>query len=139
MLLEAGADINLQDMEGITALHWACSAGHLGAVQLLLELGAAPNLMEVDGERLTPLDYAIIGQHQDVAQLLIEQGALSISSIQELAAIMLQVSEVSLSGQNLLRVPYFFCSLPAVCAWLPCSQEGGCSAPEAGAPECSEC
>lgn len=92
MLLEAGARVNLQDMEGITALHWASSAGHLETVQLLLQLEAAPNLMEVDGERLTPLDYAIIGQHQEVAQLLIEQGALSISSIQELAAIMLQVS-----------------------------------------------
>ena len=46
--------------------------------------------MEVDGGRLTPLDYAIIGGHQDVAQLLIENGALSISGIQELAAIVIQ-------------------------------------------------
>ena len=47
-------------------------------------------MMELDGERLTPLDYAIIGGHQEVAQLLIEQGALSISSIRELAATMIQ-------------------------------------------------
>lgn len=46
--------------------------------------------MEVDGGRLTPLDYAIIGGHQDVAQLLIENGALSISGIQDLAAIVIQ-------------------------------------------------
>ena len=46
--------------------------------------------MEVDGGRLTPLDYAIIGGHQDIAQLLIENGALSISGIQELAAIVIQ-------------------------------------------------
>lgn len=47
-------------------------------------------MMELDGECLTPLDYAIIGGHQEVAQLLIENGALSISSIRELAATMIQ-------------------------------------------------
>ena len=90
LLEEGGADVNLQDSEGITALHWACSGGHVDTVQMLLMAGANPNLLEVDGERLTPLDYAIIGGHQEVAQVLIEQGALSISSIQELAAIMIQ-------------------------------------------------
>ena len=90
LLSEGHADINLQDVEGITALHWACSAGHLEAVHLLISAGANVNMMEVDFERLTPLDYAIIGGHQDVAQLLIENGALSISSIKELAAVMIQ-------------------------------------------------
>ena len=60
------------------------------AVDLLLRGNANPNMMEVDNERLTPLDYAIIGGHQEVAQVLIEQGALSISSIGELAATMIQ-------------------------------------------------
>lgn len=90
LLSEGHADINLQDAEGITALHWACSAGHLDAVQLLVSSGAGVNMMEVDFERLTPLDYAIIGGHQEVAQLLIEHGALSISGIRELACIMIQ-------------------------------------------------
>ena len=94
VLLEEGrATVNLQDHEGITALHWACSTGSIDVVQqLLINAGADPNLMEVDGGRLTPLDYAIIGGHQDVAQLLIENGALSISGIQELAAIVIQKS-----------------------------------------------
>ena len=92
VLLEEGrATVNLQDLEGITALHWACSTGSLDVVQqLLINAGADPNLMEVDGGRLTPLDYTIIGGHQDVAQLLIENGALSISGIQDLAAIVIQ-------------------------------------------------
>ena len=90
VLLDAGAEANLQDMEGISALHWASSAGHRDAVELLLGTGANANLMEVDGERLTPLDYSIIGGHQEVAQVLIEWGALSISGIQELAATAIQ-------------------------------------------------
>lgn len=90
LLSEGQADITLQDEEGITALHWACSSGHMEAIPLLISAGANPNAMELDGERLTPLDYAIIGGHQDVAQLLIENGALSISSIRELASIMIQ-------------------------------------------------
>ena len=91
LLEEGGATVNLQDDEGITALHWACSTGAIDVVQqLLINAGADPNLMEVDGGRLTPLDYAIIGGHQEVAQLLIENGALSISGIQDLAAIVIQ-------------------------------------------------
>jgi len=90
LISEGGADPNIQDSEGITALHWACSVGSLEAVQLLLQMEANFNVMEVDGEKLTPLDYAIIGSHQEVAQLLIEQGALSVSSIRELAATMIQ-------------------------------------------------
>lgn len=92
LLEEGGATVNLQDYEGIAALHWACSTGSLDVIQQLLSAGADPNLMEVDGGRLTPLDYAIIGGHQDVAQLLIENGALSISGIQDLAAIIIQKS-----------------------------------------------
>ena len=90
VLLELGADVNRQDYEGISALHWACSAGHLDTVQLLLSTGAVPNLMEANGDRLTCLDYAIIGNHQEIAQLLIEQGALSASGIHDLAAVIIQ-------------------------------------------------
>lgn len=90
LLLEAGANVNTQDSEGVTALHWACAGGHTDCVQLLLASGAYPNSMEQSQQQLTPLDYAILEGHQDLAQLLIEQGALTMASIQELAAIMIQ-------------------------------------------------
>ena len=67
-----------------------------------MSVGAYPNHMEVDNERLTPLDYAIIGGHQEIAQYLIEQHALTISGIKELAASLIQVDndrlELSISA-----------------------------------------
>ena len=59
-------------------------------VEIGLITGANPTVFEVDGEQLTPLDYAVIGQHQEVATLLIENGALSISLVRDLAAILIQ-------------------------------------------------
>ena len=41
--------------------------------------------------RYTPLDYALMGEHYEVAQYMIEQGALSITGIQDIAALKIQV------------------------------------------------
>ena len=42
--------------------------------------------------RYTPLDYALMGEHYEVAQYMIEQGALSITGIQDIAALKIQVT-----------------------------------------------
>ena len=90
VLLSAGAAPSLLDGEGISPLHWACAGGNTECAQLLLEGGANPNSMEIDERHLTPLDYAILGSHNDLAQMLIERGGLTIASIQELAAVVIQ-------------------------------------------------
>ncbi len=91
VLAEGGADINQADEDGLTPLHWACSAGHSECVVYLLDVGGAyPNPMDTTDQRLTPLDYAILGDYQDLSQLLIERGALTITSIQDLAATVVQ-------------------------------------------------
>lgn len=90
VLLGAGAAPSLLDGEGISPLHWACAGGNIECAQLLLEGGANPNSMEIDERHLTPLDYAILGSHNDLAQMLIERGGLTIASIQELAAVVIQ-------------------------------------------------
>ena len=37
--------------QGMTALHWACSKGHLDAVKLLFEFRVFPNHMEITEDR----------------------------------------------------------------------------------------
>ena len=41
--------------------------------------------------RYTPLDYALMGEHFEVAQYMIEHGAVSITGIQDIAALKIQV------------------------------------------------
>ena len=89
-MLGSGALADQQDAEGISALHWACAGGNTDCAKLLLDAAAYPNCMEADERHLTPLDYAILGDHHELAQLLIERGALTITSIQELAAVVIQ-------------------------------------------------
>jgi serine/threonine-protein phosphatase 6 regulatory ankyrin repeat subunit B len=55
-LIEQGADVDTQDVEGWTALILASSRGDLNSVRELIEAGADVNLQTVDG--LTALDHA---------------------------------------------------------------------------------
>jgi inversin len=82
--------VNQIDNEGVSPLHWACAGGHIDCVQFLLTAGANLNSMDYTGQQLTPLDYSIVENHQEVAQYLIAEGALTIASIQELAATLIQ-------------------------------------------------
>lgn len=47
MLLENGADVNLQDDWGVTPLHYASRKGHLGNVKLLVKAGADVNAKKI--------------------------------------------------------------------------------------------
>ena len=49
VLIEGGADVDLQDCEGQTALHYASSCGHLDSVRVLLESGARRDVLDNDG------------------------------------------------------------------------------------------
>jgi uncharacterized protein len=46
-ILEAGAAVNLMDIAGYTALHFAARKGHEAVVGLLLEAGADARLVDV--------------------------------------------------------------------------------------------
>jgi len=90
VLLENKCSIDSQDGEGVTSLHWACSKGHMDAVKLLIQYNASINMMEHTEDRYTPLDYALMGEYFEVCQFMIEHGAVSITGIQDVAAVKIQ-------------------------------------------------
>lgn len=74
LLLSYGADVNLEDEEGYTPLHYASMNGHDDAVQTLIEAGA--NLEMGDGFDRTPLTVAVLEWRFDVIRKLILAGAV---------------------------------------------------------------
>ena len=73
LLLEHGADINMQDVNGLTPLQWASFDGALEVVRLLLEHGADVEAKNSYGK--TALQEAAQGEHDEIVKLLREYGA----------------------------------------------------------------
>ena len=57
VLVEKGADVNLQSLSGYTPLHVAALSGKAELVQFLLEKGANRDLQ--DHDKLTPAERAV--------------------------------------------------------------------------------
>lgn len=72
-LLARGADINLPDVTGRTALHWAVDNYDLPLVKLLLQHDADPNAYTRAG--LSILVYPILRGHHELKHLLYQHGA----------------------------------------------------------------
>jgi len=68
MLLDAGADANTQDAEGVSALMWAVRAGSAGVTRLLLDHGANRALQ--DGSGIDALGVAVQNGMQEIADML---------------------------------------------------------------------
>lgn len=73
LLLERGANLDIQDKYKMTALHWAAQSGKIKSVKILLEFGANINTKNHKG--ITPLMSAVIKGVLEGVQLLIEAGA----------------------------------------------------------------
>ena len=73
LLLEHGANINLRNHMGQTALHKALQRGHLGILVLILKDNADVNAFDLNG--LTPLHLAISEALPKAVQLLLGHGA----------------------------------------------------------------
>ena len=74
LLLENGADVNLQNETGESALLFAVEKGNLDISRLLLEHGAKVDLEDNFG--LTPLILATRKRNLDLVRLLLEHGAV---------------------------------------------------------------
>ena len=73
LLLENGANPNVQHNEGGTPLHAASSRGNLELVRLLLKYGADVELQNAYGR--TPFQIASENGHHEVTELLLHHGA----------------------------------------------------------------
>ncbi|WP_425384913.1 ankyrin repeat domain-containing protein [Wolbachia endosymbiont (group A) of Sturmia bella] len=72
-ILENGEDINAQDKDGVTHLHWAIADNNKESVELLVKCGAKVDVQDKDG--LTPLHYAAAYGCVEIAEYLVEGGA----------------------------------------------------------------
>jgi ankyrin repeat protein len=72
-LLQAGADVNTEDENGSSPLHYAAYKGHANVVALLLTHGAY--IDKVTNNGTTSLHFAVDYGHADVVILLISHGA----------------------------------------------------------------
>jgi ankyrin repeat protein len=67
--------VQAEAADGFTALHLAAFFGHLEAAAVLLEHGAAPDVVAGNGSQLRPLHSAATGGHAAIVGLLLERGA----------------------------------------------------------------
>ena len=72
-LLQAHADVNLPDVDGATALHWATERNDLDMVDLLIRAGA--RVAAVNRHGITPLSLACINASATAVEKLLDAGA----------------------------------------------------------------
>ncbi|GAA3410513.1 ankyrin repeat domain-containing protein [Paenibacillus hodogayensis] len=74
LLLQAGADPNHANWQGVTYLHTAAYRGQTAVAALLLEFGADPDAIDQE-HGTTPLGWAAKAGQTDMVRWLLEQGA----------------------------------------------------------------
>ncbi|GMH36878.1 hypothetical protein BSKO_04751 [Bryopsis sp. KO-2023] len=73
LLIKAGADIDVQDIEGFTPLFLVAQNGHLDVAKILLNAGATLDLGSIDGG--TPLMEALYLNMVEMVEFLLKSGA----------------------------------------------------------------
>ncbi|XP_022046310.1 cyclin-dependent kinase 4 inhibitor D [Acanthochromis polyacanthus] len=85
LLLEKGAEPNIQDKHGIAPIHDAARTGFLDTLQVLVEYGASVNMPDQNGT--LPIHIAIQEGHLDVVKFLAPQSDLKHANVSGQTAI----------------------------------------------------
>jgi uncharacterized protein len=72
-MVAKGADVNVKDKDGITALMWASTLGHTETAKFLIAKGADVNARTPNGD--TALIFAATSRYIDTVKILIDHGA----------------------------------------------------------------
>jgi ankyrin repeat protein len=103
-LLAGGANIELANKHGHTALGWAAQCGYLSCLQLLLDARANANAQ--DDLRNTPLMEAVMGKHVACARVLLPASELAITDRMGCTALHVSVNTASEACFELLLPLY---------------------------------
>jgi ankyrin repeat protein len=105
LLLDAGAEIDLPNGNGITPLMVAADAGQCEAMQLLLKRGAQVNLQAAGGDNNSALHYAARSGHIQAIKILIgARNTIDLPNIHGLTPLMLSSARGHLGAvQELVR------------------------------------
>ena len=72
LLDQPTVQVDAKDGSGKTALHLACSEGHVKICQVLLNYGA--DITTVSEEKMTPILCAIQNCHTEIARMILNRG-----------------------------------------------------------------
>ena len=81
VLVKEGADVNVKNGLGATALHWACTYGNIKVVRILIDDTPTEPSLRIDKDAQnfiygkTALMNAVTYNHREIVKFLIESGA----------------------------------------------------------------
>lgn len=75
IILESGAEVNISNNKGRTALMFAAWHGDNEITEMLLKYGANPNIIPNDDEGMTALMAATTKGYQEIVKMLLKSGA----------------------------------------------------------------
>lgn len=98
LLLNCGVKPEIEEIEGRSAIHWACLKSHVECLKLLITNGIDIDIMDEDGR--TGLHYA---RTFEIAELLLNAGA-DVNAISEYGTpLHTQIKGFSLCGKGLVK------------------------------------
>lgn len=75
-LLDQGANVDHENEQGLTPLHWSALNGRTDLAELLIDHGAAINQREGYTGKLTPMAMALLMGYDDVVECMAARGGI---------------------------------------------------------------